>query len=162
MFSESSGDSMCGCLPKKTRVQRRTRQLRVASPQNHTVSKKKQKKPLAHLSPYILCLFLLGLPPGVISLVRPVSSNSFISALLSAFGSIATSIVFDLSLRAPLSTFVLLPVRRFSVAAGGVIAPGGGWTGGVLRWVVFLNRLTCELEELATSSAAPISMLIKM
>lgn len=119
-------------------------------------------KSLAHLSPYILCLFLLGLPPGVISLVRPVSSNSFISALLSAFGSTAASIVFDLSLRAPLSTFALLPMRRFSVAAGGVIAPGGVWTGGVLRWVVFLNRLTCEFVELGTSSAAPISAMIEV
>lgn len=53
-------------------------------------------------------------------------------------------------------------MRRFSVAAGGVIALGGVWAGGVLRWVVFLNRLTCEFEELGTSSAAPILMLIEV
>ena len=66
------------------------------------------------LSPYTLCLFLLGLAPGVLSLTRPASSISF-SALLSAVGSTGSD--------PALSTPLILRVLRL-VAAGDVLMSG--------------------------------------
>ena len=70
------------------------------------------------LSPYILCRFLLGLAPGVLSLIRPASSISF-RALLSAVGSTGS----DPALSVP---FLPLPLARLRlIAAGGVLLSGG-------------------------------------
>jgi hypothetical protein len=115
-----------------------------------------QRNVNSDLSPYILCLFLLGLPPGVISLDRPLSPNSLISALLRAFGSTAASIVFERSLLAPLSTVVLLSIRRFSVAGGGVIARGGVLTGGVFSALLLFEICALTNAVLEASSVAPI------
>ena len=77
----------------------------------------KSLRTFTDLSPYTLCLFRLGLAPGVLSLTRPASSISF-SALLSAVGSTGS----DSALSIP---FVLIPLvgLRF-VAAGGVLVSG--------------------------------------
>lgn len=74
-------------------------------------------KTFTDLSPYTLCLFLLGLAPGVLSLARPASSISF-SALLRALGSTGS----DPALSTP---FVMWPLvgLRF-VAAGDVFISG--------------------------------------
>jgi len=79
----------------------------------------------AHLSPYILCRFLLGLPPGVMSLCLPASSNSFSKALLNTFGSIGseTEAAVALSLRAP-SSVAFLSDFLFSAWGGGVVLRG--------------------------------------
>jgi hypothetical protein len=92
----------------------------------------------------------------VISLDRPLSPNSLISALLRAFGSTAASIVFERSLLAPLSTVVLLSIRRFSVAGGGVIARGGVLTGGVFRALLLFEMCALTNAVFEASSAAPI------
>lgn len=70
------------------------------------------------LSPYTLCLFLLGLAPGVLSLARPASSISF-SALLRAVGSTGS----DPALSAPIVIWLLAGLRL--VAAGGVFVSVG-------------------------------------
>ncbi len=110
----------------------------------------------SHLSPYILCRFLLGLPPGVMSLDRPLSPNSLISALLRALGSTAASIVFDRSLLAPLSTVVLLSIRRFSIAGGGVTVRGGVFTGGVFRALLLFEMCALTSAVLEASSVPTI------
>jgi hypothetical protein len=82
-------------------------------------------KTCAHLSPYTLCRFLLGLPPGVMSLCLPASSNSFSKALLNTFGSIGseTEAAVALSLRAP-SSVAFLSDFLFSAWGGGVVLRG--------------------------------------
>jgi hypothetical protein len=92
----------------------------------------------------------------VISLDRPLSPNSLISALLRALGSTAASIVFERSLLAPLSIVALLSIRRFSVAGGGVIARGGVFTGGVFRALLLFEMCALASAVLGASSATPI------
>jgi hypothetical protein len=107
-----------------------------------------QKREGAHLSPYTLCLFLLGLPPGVTSLGRPaLSSYSLSNALLSAFGSTAASLIFGVPLRS---------TRRFSLAGGGVIAPGGVLTGGVLRLLLLCSIFRCGAFKPVVSFGMPM------
>lgn len=78
-----------------------------------------------HLSAcIILGRFRLGLPPGVTSLCLP-PSNSFMSALFSAFGSTGLVLV-ALSLCATFSSFDFLSDFRFSVAGGGGVVERGG------------------------------------
>jgi hypothetical protein len=77
----------------------------------------------SHLSPYTRWRFLEGLLPGVTSLFLPTSSNSFMIALLSLFGSRESGLV-DLSLRATFSSFDFLSDFRFSIARG--VAEWGG------------------------------------
>lgn len=70
-----------------------------------------------NLSPYILCLFLLGLAPGVLSLIRPASSIPF-SALLRAVGSTGS----DPALSEPLLIWPLVELPL--AAAEGVLVAG--------------------------------------
>ena len=72
---------------------------------------------LTDLSPYTLCLFRLGLAPGVLSLTRPASSISF-SALLRAVGSTGS----DPTLSALFAIWPLVLLRL--VASGGVFISG--------------------------------------
>ena len=74
----------------------------------------KSLRTFTDLSPYTLCLFRLGLAPGVLSLTGPASSISF-NALLSAVGSTGS----ESALSPP---FVPIPLRL--VAAGGVLVSG--------------------------------------
>lgn len=96
----------------------------------------------SYLSPYTLCRFRLGLPPGVMSLCLPASSKSF-SALLNALGSIASlfGIPAPLSLCPLLSLFVVLSDALFTVAGGGVALWDGVSTGGVL--MAFATLVMC-------------------
>ena len=89
----------------------------------------------SHLSPYTRWRFLLGLPPGVISLCFPASSYSFKRALLSAFGSTASAFKAPtaLSLRAPFCSVAFLSDFLFSAPGGGVAVRGGVATGGVFK-----------------------------
>ncbi len=109
---------------------------------NYTTSSTTAKEVCAHLSPYTRCRFLLGLPPGVMSLCLPASSNSFSKALLNALGSIASApeATIALSVRAP-SSVAFLSDFLFSACGGGVVLRGGVATGGVFK--VFAAFVIC-------------------
>ena len=100
------------CLPGSRQFQRNQR--------DHIVLLKfldnAQTVNLTDLSPYTLCLFLLGLAAGVLSLTRPASSISF-SALLSAVGSTGS----DPALSA---AFILRPLVGLRFVTGGVLVSG--------------------------------------
>lgn len=78
------------------------------------------------------------------------------SALLRALGSTAASSVFERSLLTPLSTVVLLSIRRFSAAGGGVIARGGVFTGGVFSALLLFEICALTSAVLEASSMAAI------
>jgi hypothetical protein len=103
-----------------------------------------------HLSPYTLCRFLLGLPPGVISRCLPASSDSFMGALLSAFGSTESAPV-PLLLLATFSSLDFISDFRFSVAGGGVIERGGVATGGVFKEFEAFVMCAYEMAEFVIS-----------
>jgi len=108
----------------------------------------------SHLSPYTRWRFLLGLPPGVISLCFPASSNSFKRALLSALGSTASAFKAPaaLSLRAPFCSIAFLSDFLFSAPGGGVTVRGGVATGGVFK--EFAALAGCPWRELNSSLVA--------
>lgn len=101
----------------------------------------------SYLSPYTLCRFRLGLPPGVISLRLPASSNSFNRALLNLFGSMASAFGVALLLRAMFSSTVFLSDFLFSPAGGGVALRGGVATGGVFKACAVLVICAWEMVE---------------
>ncbi len=89
-----------------------------------------------YLSPYILCLFRLGLAPGVLSLLRPASSK-FFRALLKAPASTGS----DPALSMPL---VLCPFTdRLPVPVGGVLDSGGETSDG--NWFFSMVREVIEV-----------------
>ena len=89
------------------------------------MSEDKKLNLLTDLSPYTLCLFRLGLAPGVCSLPRAASSIP-LRALLNAIGSTGSDPALSTS-------FVLWPFSRFRllIAMGGVLASEGDTKVGV-------------------------------
>lgn len=110
-----------------------------------------------YLSPYTLWRFLLGLPPGVTSLVLPASSNSFSRALLNEFASIGSAP--GVPLARPrfvlFSATAFLSGLRFS-PMGGVTLRGGVATGGMFSYLVVILAVECDRSELRISSLTPM------
>jgi len=110
---------------------------------------------LAYLSPYTRCLFLLGLPPGVISLCCfPASSNSFCNALLSTLGSSCG--ILPLSVRLLVAcSYRMFSVRRsdlrFSMLRDGDCARGGVLEVGVTDKPAEPNSSACKSAMLGKS-----------
>ena len=97
-------------------VKKQSQHKHSKSPTTHAMSEDEKMNLLTDLSPYTLCLFRLGLAPGVCSLLRAASSIP-LRALLNAIGSTGSD-------PARSTPFVLWPFIRFRllITMGGVLA----------------------------------------